>query len=61
MHTDAVTDACATLPEGINKTVVRQANWQKVGGASPLWRKSNQLRHSVSRAQVPVRVQAKRR
>ncbi len=26
--------------EGVNKTVVRQANWQKVGGASPLWRRS---------------------
>ena len=47
--------------EGVNKTVVRQANWQKVGGASPLWRKTNQLSHYVSRAQVPVRVQAKRR
>ena len=41
--------------------LVRQANWQKVGGESPLERRTNQPRFSASRASGTVRGQAKRR
>ena len=40
------------ITEGVRYFVVRQANWQKVGGASPPWRMSNQLHLSVNCAQV---------
>ena len=45
----------------ISAFLVRQANWQKVGGESPLERRTNQPRFSASRASGTVRGQAKRR
>lgn len=40
---------------------MRQANWHKTGGESPLKRRTNHPRFSASRALAPVRVSAKRR
>ena len=43
------------------KGTVRQANWHKKGGESPLKRRTNHPRFSASRAWAPVRASAKRR
>ena len=49
------------MPELGMPDLVRQANWQKVGGASPRNEGVTEPRFSVSRAPVPARGQAKRR
>ena len=59
-------DAIRTLNRAVYQgkvswILVRQANWQKVGGESPLERRTNQPRFSASRASGTVRGQAKRR
>ena len=59
-------DAIRTLDRAVYQgkvrwILVRQANWQKVGGESPLERRTNQPRFSASRASGTVRGQAKRR
>ena len=52
---------CAVYQGKVSWILVRQANWQKVGGESPLERRTNQPRFSASRASGTVRGQAKRR
>ena len=49
------------LTRAEEKGTVRQANWHKIGGESPLKRRTNHPRFFASRAWAPVRASAKRR